>query len=92
TRRLDDSTRVAALADRFDLLVKGLLLRQAQEVPADQRKDVLGKLAARLSKVESDARRLASETSGRPCSTSLARIAATARAADVQLRDLAQRA
>jgi hypothetical protein len=92
-KRLDDPARVRALADRFDLIVNDALLPRAREVPADQREAVLSKLAERFSRTESDASRLAAPAAGRHASTvaSLTRIAATARTADVRLRELARK-
>jgi hypothetical protein len=92
-KKLDDPARLRALADRFDLIVKDALLAQAAKVPADQRGPILSSLAKRLGGAESMASRLASEAAGRPAASvaALTRIAATAHAADVRLRELAAR-
>jgi hypothetical protein len=91
--KLDDPARVRELADEFDLFVKEALLLKAREVPAEQRPAVLGKLAERFRAAESKASRLAAEARARPPATvaALTRIATTAQAADVRLRELAAR-
>lgn len=91
---LDDAARVGRQADRFDRLVKDALLRHAHELPADIRAGVLHQLASRMRDAESRASRLVAAASQRQAGSAaaLTRMASTARAADLRLRELARRA
>jgi hypothetical protein len=87
-----DARRLALTAQFFDDLVRRDLLDRARAVPAQQRARVLGRVAERLGRSESEASHLAADLQQKhsPSAPSLLAMAESARAAEQQVRALAR--